>query len=206
VENILGRLSLFEFVGVLIPGSVAVGGSYWAFAGMPHEVGASAVLALVLVFYVAGHLTQALLRIPFAGKLLGQRAKPRTTRLIDSSDTPYSDAFRTLLSKKAQSRGWPDLASEPARVIALARAELRAKNLDARAETMLAMHFLFLGLQVASVVVTTSCLLSLIDEFHWSRIGVAAGAAVAAVLFHRRGNDYDRYYADHVWSDFAALP
>jgi hypothetical protein len=206
VDNILGRLSLFEFVGVLIPGAVAVGGSYWAFASMPHDVGASAVLALLLVFYVAGHLMQALLRVPFADKLVGPRVEPRTTRLVDAGDKRYSHAFLELLVKKASARGWPDPATEPGRVIALARAELRAKKLDARAETMLAMHFLALGLAVACCVVAFSCLLALIDDFRWSRLGVAGGAVAAAWLFRRRADDYDRYYADHVWADFAALP
>lgn len=58
-----------------------------AFAGTPDEVGTSAMLALLLAFYVAGHLIQPLLRAPFADKLLGAPSEPRTC----SPESPRAD-------------------------------------------------------------------------------------------------------------------
>lgn len=205
MEGVLGRLSLFEFVGVVIPGAVAVGGSYAVLAGRPGDIGAVEALGLVLVFYVVGHLLQALLRVPLIGALISPRREMRSTRLVDAGDKQFSDAFRALLASKVKARGWPELAAEPGRVFALARAELRATKRDDRAEMLLAMHFLGLGLSVASFVVAVSAVVALIDDFEWDRLLVGVAAAAACLLFHRRADDYDRYYADHVWADFAVL-
>jgi hypothetical protein len=60
VDRLFQPLSTYEIVGLVIPGSVAVAGVYLALFGSPGDVSATAAFGLVLVFYVAGHLVQAL--------------------------------------------------------------------------------------------------------------------------------------------------
>lgn len=208
MDSFLARFSLFEIVGLVIPGAVAAGGVWWAFAGAPGKVGAVEALAALVFFYVVGNLLQSLTnvleswRVPFfRGCQL-----PRTSRLVDPADKPFSDAFKEVLRRRLEERGWPDLEGETARVVALARAELRARKLDQRAETLLAMFFFSRGLAMASVVVGVGNAAALADGREWSRAAVAVAALVAAYLFRRRASEYDRYYADHLWSDFAAAP
>jgi hypothetical protein len=219
VDRLFQPLSTYEIVGLVIPGSVAVGGVYLALFGSPGDVSATAALGLVLVFYVAGHLVQALTSIWRLSQLWTRRPthwrlrrsdtpEPyRTEQLVDASGKPYGTELMGLLSRKVARHEWPPLEHEPrAQVVTLVRAELRHQKADARAESLLSMYFLSDGLAAASFVVFLVCAADALVECDWRRAVAAAGAFLALLLFNRRRSEYNSRYADHVWADFAVLP
>jgi hypothetical protein len=219
VDRLFQPLSTYEIVGLVIPGSLAVAGVYLALFGLPGDVSATAALGLVLVFYVAGHLVQALTGIWRLSQLWTRRPKQwrlrpsktpepyRTEQLVDAGGNPYGAELMGLLSRNVARRGWPPLEDEPrAQLVTLVRAQLRHETADVRAESLLSMYFLSDGLAAASFVVFLVCSADAIAECDWRRAVGAAGAVLALLLFNRRRSEYNRRYADHVWADFAVLP
>jgi hypothetical protein len=91
-------------------------------------------------------------------------------------------------------------------MFAVARAELRAKQFDGRAELMNTMYGLRRGLATSAALLTPSFIATGIHMEGWARLGIAIGVmGVAVILYVRRATRYNNRFADQVWHDFAAV-
>ena len=89
---------------------------------------------------------------------------------------------------------------------AVARAELRRRQLDGRAELMNAMYGLCRGLATATALLIPTFIAAAIVTGDWQRLLIGTGVMlVLAVLYFRRAERYSYRFADQIWRDFAAL-
>jgi hypothetical protein len=118
---------------------------------------------------------------------------------------PYNTALQGLIRSRVEViTGVADLSIPD--LFAVARAELRAQQLDARAELMNTMYGLCRGLATSAGLLVPIFVAAGFQTDDWTRLGIAIGVAlVAALLYGRRATRYSCRFADQVWGDFAAL-
>jgi hypothetical protein len=207
METLFSLLGLYQLSALLVPGAVATAGVYFAVAGMPPDPSAAGVLALIVLFYVAGNVIQGAAVVWESSYWRKAGGWPSARRMTPNDSKAYDASLRKLIQKKLDSRVGAPTADVPvADRFALARAELRRLNQDSRAEAFNAIYGLSRGLVTAAVI-------SLVALFACAAVGHSAhrnlitaavvGAAVVPVLvrFHR----FSFHFADQVWRDFVAL-
>lgn len=203
--------SVYDFFSYVLAGGLVLAGTYWAFAELPHEPGAAAVFGIILLSYATGHLVQSAATV-WEGKLWERRGVPSTVRIATQSSPEhmhngvYDEALRSLISKRiAQMSGAHALS--PADMFAIARTELRARQLDGRAELMNTMYGLCRGLTTACALLIPIFIAAAVYTDDWTRLTVGIALMVlASMLYFMRAQRYSYRFADQVWRDFAALP
>lgn len=206
----LSLFSVYDFFGYVLAGGLLIAGTYWAFAELPNEPGTAAVFGLIAASYMAGHLVQSVANI-WEGALWDRGGVPSSVRLSAAGEhtsnkhKPYDSALQELIkSRVSDITGAADLSI--ADMFAVARAELRARELDGRAELMNTMYGLCRGLTTSAALLIPIFIAAGIHTDDWPRLGIAiCVATVAVLLYARRATRYSYRFADQVWRDFAAL-
>src|SRR5205814_146970 len=118
----------------------------------------------------------------------------------------YDDALRELILSRVKGlTGRDDLKANDA--FAVARAELRARQFDGRAELMNTMYGLCRGLTTTAGILVLVFVAAGFVTGDWRRLAIGIGVMVVAlVLYLRRADRYSYRFADQVWRDFAATP
>lgn len=208
METLFSLLGLYQLLAVALPGAVAVGGAYYAVAGMPSDPSAAGVIGLVVLFYVAGNVVQGIAVLWEAPYWRRAGGWPSTRRMSGSDSESYDGRFRDLIQSRLDRLAGADTAAIPVtEKFALARAELRRQSQDSRAESFNAIYGLSRGLVTSAVLVVVVMLAYAAagDHAHRNLIAAAVVAASAVPVFIRFRR-FSVYFADQVWRDFAALP
>jgi hypothetical protein len=209
MDRLVSLFSVYDFFGYVMAGGSLIAGTYWAFAELPPEPGTAAVLGIIAASYAVGHLVQSVANL-WEGWLWKKRGRPSSDRMSasskDDAHEPYDAALQALIKKRVEAIVGSDELSV-GDMFAVARAELRARQLEGRAELMNAMYGLCRGLTTSCVLLIPIFITAGIDTDDWTRLGIALGVViVAAILYARRATRYSYRFADQVWKDFAALP
>jgi hypothetical protein len=216
MDRLLSLFSVYDFFGYVLAGGSLIAGTYWAFAKLPHEPGTAAVFGIIALSYMSGHLVQSLATI-WEGWLWSSRGIPSSVRLAAPSPStsqpgkkttaprPYdSELQRVIKDRIAGITGTATISTEA--MFAVARAELRARQLDGRAELMNTMYGLCRGLATSAALLIPVFVAAGFKTDDWTRLGIAIGTAVVAcLLYARRAERYSYRFADQVWHDFVAL-
>jgi len=205
MDRLVSLFSLYDFLGYVLCGAGVLVGSYWAFSELPLEPGTAAMFGVIALSYAVGHAVQSLATV-WEDTYWKHWGMPSTNRMVPGKDGAYDDALRSLiLARVEQITGRRDLQINDA--FAVARAELRARQADGRAELMNTMYGLCRGLMTtAAVLVPTFVTAGLVTD-DWKRLLIGAALMlVLGVLYLRRTTRYSYRFADQVWRDFGALP
>lgn len=206
MDRLFSLFSLYDFVTYIFTGAALLAGVVWAVSGVPSEPGATAALGLVVASYIAGHLVQALAVLwerEWWGRIRG--GWPSALRMMPDARQAYQPEFRELVLRGLSANRGSDIVKlTPARQFALARADLRARGEDVRAETMNALYAFSRGLATAGIVLGVT----FVVDWRVSGSGAAGVAAivaaVTALLFLYRFDRFGFFFADQVWQDYAA--
>jgi hypothetical protein len=202
VEKLFSLLGLYQLLAVLLPGAVTTAGVYFAINGLPPDPTAAAVLGLIVLFYVVGSAVQGV-AVAWEVRYWDRRGGwPSARRLTPDDAKAYNPAFRKLFQTKLDALFGSATADLPIPDrFALARAELRRRKLDDRAESHLSR-----GLVTAAVIIVATLLVATLVHHAAHRNLIAAAIIGAAVvpIFHRFKR-FGWYFADQVWRDFVAL-
>ena len=207
METLFSLLGLYQLSALLVPGAVGTTGVYFAVNGLPPDPSTAGVLALIVLFYVAGNVVQGVAVVwePWYWKRAG--GWPSTRRMTPNDSKAYDAAFRELVQGKLDSLvGSPTGEMPIAERFALARAELRRQNQDTRAEGFNAIYGLSRGLATAGIISLIALLICAAIGHAPQRDLITAAIVAACVVpvlvrFHR----FSFYFADQVWRDFVAL-
>ncbi|HEX8743954.1 MAG TPA: hypothetical protein VF712_12545 [Thermoleophilaceae bacterium] len=203
MDRLISLFSLYDFLGYVVSGAAILVGSYWAFEGLPAEPGAATTLALVVLSYAVGHAVQAVATV-WEGWFWRRSGIPSSNRMTPESPQAYKQPLRELIDARiAEITGRRDL--DAADAFGVARAQLRASQLDGRAELMNAMYGLCRGLATATGLLVPTCIAAAIVNDEWQRLLIGAAVMLGfAVLYLKRAQRYSYRFADQVWRDFAA--
>lgn len=207
METLFSMLGLYQLSALVLPGAVAVSGTYYAVAGRPHDPSTSAVLGLLILFYVVGNVVQGA-AVVWEGQYWKRSGWPSTRRMTPTDPKAYDTKLRELIQTKLDKLVGSDTSALPVGAkFALARAELRHQNQDVRAESFNSIYGLSRGLVSAGILVVVVALVCLsighADHRNWI-VAVVIGACTVPVFL--RFQRFSFYFADQVWQDFAALP
>lgn len=207
MDRLFSLFSVYDFFGYVLAGGVLLAGTYWAFARLPEEPGASAVLGIVALSYMAGHAVQAVATV-WEGAVWKRTGMPSANRMSDAStetSTAYEAALQALIRERVEHiTGKAGLSAQT--MFAIARAELRRRSSDSRAELMNTMYGLCRGVATAMGLLVPVLVAAAFSTGDWKRLAIAIAVATAsAALFARRAHRYSYRFADQVWHDFAAL-
>jgi hypothetical protein len=171
----------------------------------------------------AGHLVQSIANT-WEGWLWKTRGRPSSNRMSvaskdsgrpssnrmsvaskDSGHQPYDAALQTLIKQRIEGiTGTKELSTDD--MFAVARTELRTRQLEGQAELMNALYGLCRGLTTACALLIPILVIAGVHTQDWTRLGIALGVVAAATLLYgRRATRYSYRFADQVWRDFAAL-
>lgn len=208
METLFSLLGLYQLLGVMLPGAVAVGGTYYAVSGLPPDPSAGALLGLVILFYLAGNVVQGAAVVwegPYWARTGGW---PSVRRLSPGDPKAYAEPFRALIVARLDALTAVQTATIPiADQFGLARAELRRQGQDDRAESFNAIYGLSRGLVTGAAVVGVANIACVVTGHDSGRNLLAFGTvALCTVPVFHRFRRFSYYFADEVWRDFAALP
>lgn len=208
MESIFSLLGLYQILAVALPGAVAVGGAYYAVAGLPTDPSAAALIGLLVLFYVAGNVVQGVAVLWEAPYWRRAGGVPSTCRMTNGDSKAYDPALRSVIQDQLDRLLGTDTAAIPVPDrFALARAELRRRSQDSRAEGFNAIYGLSRGLVTAGVLVLVLMLACVAAGEDVQRNLIAAAVVAASGIFvFVRFRRFSFYFADQVWHDFAALP
>lgn len=206
MDRLFSLIGLYELLALILPGGLAVSGTYWAIAGTPSDVSVAAALAIVGGFFIAGNLVQAaaVLWEKWYWRAAGgwpsiARMNPESRRAFEA---PVREFILDGLVKVTDdsARGLPTRAQ-----FAIARAKLREWSEDGRSETMNVMYGLARGLATASAYLAIVFVWSALVGEEFGRNVVANWVSIGATgLFLVRFHRFGFYFADQVWTDFAS--
>jgi hypothetical protein len=207
METLFSMLGLYQLSALLLPGAVAVSGTYYAVAGVPPDPSTAAVLGLVVLFYVAGNVIQGA-AVVWEGWYWDRLGRPSTRRMTPNDEKAYDPALRELIQTKLNALVGSDTSALPVgERFAFARAELRRQNQDVRSESFNSIYGLSRGLISAGVLVVVVGLVCVIVGHATHRNWIMAAVVGACVIpVFLRFVRFSFYFADQVWRDFAALP
>jgi hypothetical protein len=204
VDRLFSLFSLYDFVTYIFTGAALIAGVVWAVAGVPAEPGATALLGLAVASYIAGHLAQALGVLWEAKWWKAKGGWPSDVRMTPGKKGCYQPELRDLIVRGLEmGRGGEIEKLEPKHLFALARAELRTRNDDVRAELLNALYAFSRGLATVSFVLTVTFVVVWLVTGEERLVPAAIVAAVASALFLYRFNRFGFYFADQVWRDYA---
>jgi hypothetical protein len=225
MDRLLSLFSVYDFLGYVLAGGTLLAGTYWAFAEVPDDPGAAAVFGIIALGYAVGHLVQSVATI-WEGSLWNRQGKPSSLRMsaLDHNHKlprsrpstkeakpdnlgkhrPYDPPLQELIKTRVERiTGTAELDADV--MFAIARADLRARQLDGRAELMNTMYGLCRGLATSASLLIPIFIAAGIETGDWTRLGIAIGVMlVAAFLYVLRAVRYGYRFADQVWQDFAA--
>lgn len=204
MDQLPSLFSVYDFFGYVISGAGVLVGSYWAFSELPSEPGTATVFGLIALSYAVGHAVQSLANA-WEAIWWSWRGVPSTNRMTPGKAGAYDASLRSLILLRIEElTGRPDLGIDDA--FAVARAQLRAQQLDGRAELMNTMYGVCRGLTTAAGFLFFIFIAAAVVTDDWKRLLIATGVMIVlVVLYARRASRYSYRFADQVWRDFAAI-
>jgi hypothetical protein len=200
VDNLFSLFSLYDFLGYLFAGGLLLVGGYIAFEGLPAEPGAATVLVVAAASYAAGHLVATVSNL--WEKFLWRRGWPAERRLDPVDPDAFGAPLRQHIDARVAQLAVAGMSSGDR--FAVARADLRARGLDGRAELMNTMYGLNRGLATACWIMVVICVAAGTTQHHFGRgLAVAAAFFLCGSLYATRTARFGRRFADQVLRDFA---
>src|SRR5947208_459108 len=100
METIFSLLGLYQLSALVLPGAVGTAGVYYAVSGLPPDPSTAGVLALIVLFYIAGNVIQgaAVAWESRYWEIMG--GWPSTRRMTPGDALAYGDSFRSLVQAK----------------------------------------------------------------------------------------------------------
>lgn len=208
MERLLSLFSLYDLLGFILPGGLFTAATYWAFEGLPHEPGGAITLGLIALFFIVGELVQGV-AVVWEGPYWKRVTWPSERLMEEPSEgrSVLNDTIKTMINAHLAASYGDNIAKLSVQSkFALARAELRARGLDARSELLNARYSLARGLvtTTAALVIVFAVAAATTDTHR--RNLIAFGVAIVALPFSfNRFRRFGEWFARQVWQDCAAL-
>jgi hypothetical protein len=186
VDRIFSLFGLYEILGYVCSGALVLIGGYVAFEGVPGEPGTAGMLGLFLAAYAVGHLVQTFSNV--WESWLWRRGWPSARRIAADDEKSYGDIKRQRIADRISLLDGHGM--RPPEQFSLARADLRSRGQDERAELMNTIYGFNRGLASGCWVMAIVMVVAGTWTEHFWR-GIA-----------KRASRFGWHFADQVWGDF----